>query len=228
MAFVQGKGGGQSGAATLTVTFIAGVTPGNTVWGIVTWDTAHSLSNVKLGGVLMNIKDNITDSTAGQGTASFILGNVSGAPTSVVATFSGATSFTDMVIIEESGCAALSDPTDVHVGQNQGSPGTGSNAVTSGNVTTTVSNDIIVGMTCATSATTICTAGTGFTRRTTDATEQGMTTENGVTQVSPGLVAATFTTATNTRFTTLILAIQPSGSGGSSPTPIETFVTNYW
>src|SRR5258706_8548808 len=148
MAFVQGASNGSSTTVTTFTVTLGAVGDGNTVWGVVTWDstTGNSISSVKIGGVSATLLDSVTDGGNTIITQTFILGNISGTPTDVVVLFTGTGSDScGCVAIEESGCAALANPTDVHVGALSSLAGTGANILTSGNVTTTVANAIIVG-----------------------------------------------------------------------------------
>src|SRR5258706_14181363 len=115
MSFVQGASAntGAASVASFTVT-LGGVATGNTVWGIVAVDHGNTVT-ASIGGVSFNLLDNITDGGNGTQFVDFILGNISGTPTLVTINLSpnarGAA-----VFIEESGCLAASNPTDVHTG----------------------------------------------------------------------------------------------------------------
>jgi hypothetical protein len=218
MAFVQGAHNSVSASsASLTATFGAGVTSGNTVWGIVAWNaTSGAPTSVTVGGVSATILDTVNDVGDAASASTFILGNISGSPTSVVANFSPNQAFISLVAIEESGCLAASNPTDVHTGRLQTSPGTGANIINSGNVTTTVASDIIVGAYCDAVGATTGTAGTSplaFTLRTIDNTAgEPVATEDGIVLVTPGVVASTFGQLVNDSALSFVIAIKPAAS----------------
>jgi hypothetical protein len=225
MSFVQGAHNSVSASsASLTATFGAGVTSGNTVWGIVAWNaTSGAPTSVTVGGVAATLLDTINDVADAASATTFILGNVSGAPTSVVANFSPNQAFISIVAIEESGCLAASNPTDVHTGRLQASPGTGADIINSGNVTTTVASDIIVGAYCDAVGSTVGTAGTtplAFTLRTTDAVAgEPVATEDGVVLVTPGTAAATFGQTANNSAISFVIAIKPTAAAGAIDVP---------
>jgi hypothetical protein len=218
MAFVQGAHNSVSASsASLTATFGSGVTSGNTVWGIVAWNaTSGAPTSVTVGGVSATILDTVSDVADAASASTFILGNISGSPTSVVANFSPNQAFISLVAIEESGCLAATNPTDVHTGRLQSSPGTGANIINSGNVTTTVANDIIVGAYCDAVGSTVGTAGTSplaFTLRTTEtALGEPVATEDGIVLVTPGTAASTFGQNANDSALSFVIAIKPSAS----------------
>jgi hypothetical protein len=231
MAFVQGAHNSVSASsASLTATFGAGVTSGNTVWGIVAWNaTSGAPTSVTVGGVSAAILDTVNDVANAASATTFILGNVSGAPTSVVANFSPNQAFITLIAIEESGCLAASNPVDVHVGHLQTSPGTGANIINSGNVTTTAANGIIVGAYCDSVGTSVGTAGTSplaFTLRTTDtAAGEPVATEDGVVLVTPGTAASTFGQSVNDTALSFVIAIKPTAAATSLPPGQQSFAT---
>jgi len=166
-----------------------------------------------LGGVSMTVMDALPVAGPNVESWSFILGNVSGAPTSLVFT-PGASGPLAAIAIEESGCAALANPTDVHTAQTQVVSVTGANSLTSGNVTTTVANDIIVGAamnTGGTGAPTVGTSPLAFTLRntTTFDTFAPVVTEDNVVLASPGTAAATFGTSATQTYNAYVIAIKP-------------------
>jgi hypothetical protein len=220
MAFVQGAHNSVSASsASLTATFGAG--SGNTIWGIVAWSGVGITPTVTVGGVATTVHPKVTDAGNAAEAATFILGNISGAPTSVVLNVSPNASFLSLIAIDESGCLAASNPTDVHTGQLQTTPGTGANIINSGNVTTTVANDIIVGAYCDTVGSSIGTGGTSplaFTLRTTDAVAgQPTATEDGVVLVTPGTAAATFGQTVNDSALVFVIAIKPAAAAAGNP-----------
>jgi len=223
MAFVQGSSNTAATATSLTVTFGAGVTGGNAVWGGVVADSNTVTITATIGGVAVNFLDTVLDNTNNNTCRTFILGNISGAPTTVVFSFDQ-TIDSAAICIEENGCLAASNPADVHTGQLQPTPGTGANVLTSGNVVTTVANDIIVGVTNNNGGTTVQTAGTSpnaFTLRDGTPLLLGalpMVAEDGVIKAATGSVAATFGITSNDPSTTFMIAIKPPAISGTAST----------
>lgn len=114
---------------------------------------------------------------------------------------------------------ATSSPLDASAMQSQSYPGTGTNAVTSGNITTTQNNDYLFGVTnnASNDGGFAPTAGTGYTLRAYD--ENGPQSEDAV-QSSAGSVAATFTSTDGgyASYLTGIMAFK-AANPGSAPTP---------
>jgi len=225
---------------------------GNTVAGTVSWSN--------LGAPATNVLNTITDNkgntypvvdTGGDPNAtqvscsSFLLGNVIGGPTTITATFSGSNPGAATIIWDEySGALTNVNPTDVHTKNAQHDPGTGSNAITSGNITTTIPGDLIYGAVCeTTNGSTAIAAGSSYTLRVSNEANAGLNSASSEDQVqtSAGSIAATFTDGTNgaTDDTiTFAIAIKPSNGIGApisigTPTNISggtassyTFTTN--
>ena len=138
-------------AATIAVSFPSVVTSGNTVAGFVTWgsDIATNLSTVTddKGNTYTIVRK--TNSTGGhnQSIASFYLQNIINSPQTLTATFSPAMAWRGIAVHEISGlCTTATTPScatplDQETGQAQTTPGTGTDLVTSGPVTTTKSGD---------------------------------------------------------------------------------------
>jgi hypothetical protein len=122
----------------------------------------------------------------------------------VTMTFNTSVAGAKMAIHDVSGITATT-PVDVHAIANQSAPGTGTNAVTSGSVTTGSSGDYIFGFTSDVSNNPTCTAGTGYTIR---ETGSSLCSEDQV-QSSAGAIAATFTQVSATdNFATAIVAFK--------------------
>src|SRR6266481_899678 len=141
---VQKAFNGQVGAlpgATLTVNISAGGT-GNLICGSVTYADGATLSNVKdNNGVTYNIVDTIHDVPNSTFLSTFYLPNISGAPTSLIATFSVAGgAFVNIQMQEWSGIATAT-PLDGHNMATAASAAT----VVSPNITTTAAGDLIYG-----------------------------------------------------------------------------------
>ncbi len=164
-------------------------------------------------GNTYTVVDNVNDATNVQRFCSFVLGNITNGPATITVG-STSKSFRTVTWEEISGVAALSDPRDGHGGQLQTAPGTSSNGVTSGSVTTTVNGDLIWGATCNSSDGTVPSVGSGFAAGTGDSDGAIIVTENR-TQTTAGAVAATFTAASNVHFITLVMALKAADGGGA-------------
>ena len=145
----------------------------------------------------------------------FIGQNIQGGPTTITVNYTNTgPSFPQVFWNEYSNVSGL----DGHTIQFQSSVGTGTDAVTSGNITTTVNSDTIAGFTInsffpggGTGGATVS-AGTGYTRRSTDAAagDWNTTTED-MTQASAGSVAGTFTVGTASgNWITAVVAVMQS------------------
>ncbi len=157
--FVQKNISADGGSGTtVTVTISAGAA-GNLICGSVTWADPQTLSNVKdNNGVTYNIVDNLDDAGDAKSMATFYLPNISGAPTSIIATFSASTTGTRIEVQEWSGVVTTT-PLDGHTIQQ-----TSGATVSSGNITTTVDGDLIYGSCDAAGGSdTTLTVGSGFT-----------------------------------------------------------------
>jgi len=228
MSFVQGASNVGGATNTLTVTFGAGVAAGNTVWGAVTADSSTVTISATIGGTAVTFLDTVVDGGNNETTRTFILGNISGAPTAVIFSFNQ-TLDVAAVAIEESGCLAAANPTDVHTGQLITGSGTGADALSSGSVTTTTANDIIVGACLDDSNGEAATAGTSplvFTLRNTALLLSALplVTEDDATQVSPGSVSATFGTTGSHTFSVFVIAIKPAVASSAAQASRSLFV----
>lgn len=138
----------------------------------------------------VNVTDGATFSLA-----TFYFANSAAGADTVTVTFAGAVTYASLQCAEYSG-VATSSPLDQFTSNNQTTPGTGSNAITSGNVTTTTNGQLIVGWTTAfTVGAGTVSAGTGYTGRT---NVFGDTIFEDQVQASAGVIAATFTTTSAT------------------------------
>ena len=162
IAFVQQavSADANGSVASVSVTITAGTT-GNLICGMVTFANTQTLTSVKdNNGVTYNIVDTINDTANGQSAASFYKENISGAPTSIIATFSAADTFTRIEVQEWSGIATVS-PLDGHNGQADAST-----PLTTATFTTTADGNLIYGAVVNDGASgSTFSAGSGFTLR---------------------------------------------------------------
>lgn len=178
---------------TITQAFGSNVTAGSLL-------TCHIYANHGISSVADSLTQTFTSAVTVTDGATFSLAtfyfpnSAAGADT-VTVTFAGAVTYASLQCAEYSGVAAVS-PLDQSTSNNQTTPGTGSNAITSGNVTTTTNGQLIVGWTTAfTVGVGTVSAGTGYTGRT---NVFGDTIFEDQVQSSAGAIAATFTTTSAT------------------------------
>jgi hypothetical protein len=125
---------------TIVCSFAAPVSIGGFVWGIADYASGPALTSVT------DDQGNVYNTTVGPtGSNIFWLGHITNAPTTITINLAGASIFRSMAMQEWSGVAAVADPSDGSIAVDQTTPGTGSDAVTTGNITTTFNNDLILG-----------------------------------------------------------------------------------
>ncbi len=157
----------------------------------------------------VNVTDGATFSIA-----TFYFPNTTGGADTVTVTFAGAVTYASLQCAEYSG-VATSSPLDQATSNSQTDPGTASNAVTSGNVTTTTNGQLIVGWSTAlVVGTETITAGTGFTGRT---NVFGDTLHEDQVQSTAGVIAATFTNSLSTADNITIITTFKAQVTGSAP-----------
>ena len=158
--------GDSANSATLAVTFGSAITSGDAVTCIGAMDNAGTPTISTATDDKSNTYNQqaiIRDTTNGQAAFAISLGNITNGPITITVTLGTGQSARSMVCDEWnwSGGATAADPRDVPTGQVQASPGTGTDGVTSGDTTTTVNGDLLVGLTMGYTAT--VSSGTGFT-----------------------------------------------------------------
>lgn len=223
IAHVQNKVSATANAnSTQAITWASNTTSGNTIVCTVVW--ADPVNRVLTG---------ITDSQSNTYTLSAFTRQVGGVvdvaiayatnitggttPT-VTASFSGSSSFGRHLQCGEFSGLATASVLDQAAGQAQDNPGTGANAVSSGNITTTQADELIVAITCCFATTPPGTAGTSFTMFSAITTEDANTEYRIVS--STGTYAGTFTAdgATDdfaTRVASFKMAVTASGCRGA-------------
>jgi hypothetical protein len=201
-----------AGSSAPTVVFASNITAGNCVaLYILLSDTTTTISSVttNFGGTsaIKNANTTLVGGTK-RGNLGYIY-NTSGSGATVTTNLSASVNAT-IYGMELSGCST-SDPYDGSSLDNQASVGTGTDAVTTSAITTTVASDRIFGQTFA-SASIAVNAGTGYTIA--HSGSNGDPNEYQI-QSSAGSIAATFTSTTGINdFQTGILALKPTGGGG--------------
>jgi hypothetical protein len=151
--FVQGKFAFTDGSssAAQAVTFASNVTAGNLICGFVKFATAGSVFNgiTDSLGNTYNIVDSITNGDSGANTfKTFYARNIAGGACTVSLNFTGSTGvYPRIMALEYSGLDTSASVLNAHAALNQDSVGNGTNAVSSGALTTTANNCMIVGFT---------------------------------------------------------------------------------
>jgi len=167
--YVQTTSGNIGGCTTCALTAFSGaVGVGNAVVGVLFWNnsTPQNVTSVTDDkGNTYTLGPQLTDAPHTFRGQTFWRGNITNGPTTITATFSGPNGGFLAKADEYSGAAALTDPSDGNTGQLQAGPAIGADTITSGNITTTTTNDLIWGATAMSGSQTIATVGTGFTGR---------------------------------------------------------------
>lgn len=204
-AWIQGKANFTSSGTSYGLAYSSNVTAGSLLLTCINADAGISSVTDTLGNTYA-AATNLTDGSTYALAMFYTISASSGANT-VTANFTGSVGYAHHILGEWSGVAS-SSPLDQSTGQVQAAPGTGSNAVTSGNITTTVNGDLLVG--CSNSDPYVSgqlTAGTGFTIRQLLFGDHPM--EDSV-QATAGTTAATFTSSqAASNYTTLVGAFKP-------------------
>lgn len=208
---VQGASNTASVSATsISATFGATVGNGNAVI-VYVWFSNGGTTTIS------DDKSNsytLVDTNSVVSVRSFYLTNITNAPITVTVTFgttqTGSNTVASIMIDEFSGIAT-SSPLDGHTINRVTFPGTGTDAVTSGSITTTTNGDLIWGAVIdELSITNAAAAGTGFTLGTQNAAgTNGRGATEYLIQGTAGSIAATFT--------------QTASSGGRPSTDVIAF-----
>lgn len=199
--YVQGNTNlnGSALTASASVTLTNPVGAGNMVVislgavGLLSTDTVTFTDNLS-NTYTVTFATPIVNTTAGYGVAAAYLSNIPSGPITFTATISNARTFLSVVADEWSGITPTS-PLDVAgAGQAQNAAGTGTDAITSGSITTVTNGDLIYGFSVSINSFGLF-VGTGFTLHQNVAST--FYTE-GLLQTTAGLVAATFTSGNAT------------------------------
>jgi hypothetical protein len=229
MSFVQGAHGGASGAsASIACTFVSAISAAGHVEGYVTWgtDTLTDLTSVTDDkGNTCTIVDKVASGGIGQSFASFYREGINDGPVTFTANFVGTPSFRAICAAEQSGLATSSS-SDGHAMQIQNAPGTGTDAITSGNGTTTVAGDTVTGGVLNIDSTAgSLVAGSNFNLRASES-DTGSTCDLKAEDMvfgGSGSVAAVFTDSVRgglDHFFVGMTAFQAAGGGGATFPPV--------
>jgi hypothetical protein len=184
---------------TLALSLGGAVGSGHTVTGLVSYGlgsvapTVSSITDDKSNTYTL-VDNAIKAGATNTWGTSFFLQNITNGPTTITANFSQGVRFNRMLLDEYSGVAA-SSPLDGHTAQNQNTPGTGANVVTSGNFTTASNGDLIIGSTVYLATNSAVTAGTSplsYTLRTGDLNGCALESEDANQTTASASTAATF------------------------------------
>jgi hypothetical protein len=211
------KENGATSATTVFVTLASAVASSSLVFVSVGWastagDTITQIKDDQNN--TYNLVDLIRNTTNGYSWQTAYLDGVSNAPITITATLSISRTFATIVVGEYTGgLGGVS--IDGHAINNQASPATTANAVTSGTFTPVTNNCLIYGTTVDAVSRGAASAGTNFTARLLNQSTS-YTTEDRTLAVAAA-TSATFTngTATSTAYLTGGIAIKPSTGAAS-------------
>jgi len=237
-AFVQANTSEAAGTQnTIAATFGSNTTSGNAIVACVSWDNAGSetISSIAISSgsaSFTNIGTKFADFNQQNGQMAYALNITGGTTPTITVTFTDSQCCHQLGIMEISGLLT-SGALDQTNRQEQASPGTGTDAVTSPSVTTTTNGQFIFGcMINSAGGTPTLTQGTNYSL--------GSTVGNDMlieyrTQASAGSIAATFTRSVNGRSQAHIstwIAAAAASDPGFSPVFISqaAFANphNYW
>lgn len=224
-AFVQGDWDQSSGSST-THQYASGMTVsnGNAIVIAVRWNSGTITSTVadNLGNTYNSCHGPTNNNDNDLRLQIFVAHNITGGGSyTPTVTFSSAVTERAMAFHEVSGVATASPCDGAGASQAQDSPGTGANAISSGNATTTTNGAYIFGavVTDGSIGAADTVAGTGFTIRPNTTTSccgsNTIATESQV-QVASGNIAATFTHSSggDTGWITSVVALKDAAAGG--------------
>jgi hypothetical protein len=202
---------GNSGASSIPVSLSSNSPINDVIACYVFWIdpsiTLTSVTDSKSNSYTVLTGDN---QTSGNFHTAQALAQVTSAGTlTITGNFSGTVASSVKIGCADIENAATSSIIDQHVANTQSSPGTGTNAVTTGNITTAVSGDYLFvwNVDCNGNVATIS-AGTGYTIRNGGTNNQAIEDQ---VQASAGIIAGTFTYSSGGADTAMtgIIAIKP-------------------
>lgn len=223
MAFARVQGNsfnGTVGATTAPVTLAGTVGSGNGVKGGVSWANGAGITLTSVTddkGNSYALETEKLDTAEGQKSCAFSRDNITNAPITITANFSGSAGFRKIIVDEFSGgSTASTDERDgtAHGGQYQSSPGTGTDGITSGTFTTGANGSLLYGVCFGAPATTLASNGTSFSTGTQNNTDYAGQSEYRVQATAGAGTAATFTQASNIGRMTFLIATKAPAAGG--------------
>lgn len=212
IAYVQSANGQAFSGTTVAATFGSNVTAGNLI--VITL-----YANKGLTSIADTLTHTYSTATANTDGSTYVFGcyyvaNISGGANTVTATLTAAHTFALMTVQEYSG-AATSSPLDQATFAFQATPGTGANAITTGNVTTTTDGQLIFGAAGSTEANTATvSAGTNYTIRQNPLSDNP--SEDRI-QTTAAATAVTFTTTDTTASYHSLVATFKAAAAAATP-----------
>lgn len=202
---IDAKGAGGNLATYTTAAFTTSA--GDTLMGWVQWeDPTATLDSVTDGTNTYTLLHNPTTGDGSARSAMFYCLSVASGSPAVSANLSAA-AFGQVIVHQARGVVAF-DKSALAV---QIFPGTGTDAVSSGSVTTTTNGQYIFGASAKCQASgNVLTAGTGFTQRIQQNNSGAASLSESQIQTSAGSIAATFTTSSDGPYMTGIMTFSPT------------------
>lgn len=220
-AFRQSKSSVAGGAGTqVTLTFDSNILANSVIaLAITALNSSRTISSVtdSLGNTYTYAGDNPNSGDNNNQMWNYYAEGVSAGACTITVTFDANDDLRRIYAHEITGCAT-SGALGQHAGQAQATPGTGTDAISSGSVTTTTNGEYIFGCTNANNTQTY-TKGTGFTSLREDNTV-GATED--LVQSSAGSIAATFTGSGGWKCQTVIMTFKEAASGSSATPAVGT------
>lgn len=219
---LQTAAAGNGGTIAQATTTVAG----SSLDVYVTWDNGAgsiTLSSVSDGSSVFTLRDTIVDTVNTQSIAHYTADSVAAGARTVTATFSAVTDFRG-IWVKEIGATAGYDSPNGHAGQNQQTPTTAANAVSSGATgTLSAATSLLSALSLDVLGNVGPTAGTGFTAGATGWNFGGSNAATSESFQVTGTAAqtATFTAAANDSHLTLVAIFKavpaaPTGSGAAT------------
>lgn len=201
----------------LSATLGAPVSPGALVCGHITCGNSSDFASVvdDKSNTYTLVTTGGNDTTNGQRAAMFYRENVTNGPTVFTLTFVGGLSanYLAITVDEFSGAATSGAATGTPALNVQNSPGTGANTITAPSITPSESGCLIYASTQNDGASTLASAGSGFTSATANST--AACRSEFLTHTS-GAITATFGIAANESHITGVMAFRPAAGGGAA------------
>lgn len=220
IAYVQSAGTTGSGTS-MSVAYPSNVSTGSLLITALSVGSGVSSVTDSLGQSETTLAGEITDGSTFCIRVSYYVNSAAGADT-ITVNFTGSAGFGSVAIHEYSGVATAS-ALDKTTTNNQVNPGTGTDAITTGSVTTTTDGQLIFGFAAQYDSVASTTAGgTGYTER---QDPFGDTPTEDRIQTSAGAIAATFTAGNASQdFFSWIATFKAAVAASGAPTRTLTGV----
>ena len=214
-AFVQENSALDDAAATTIAVTLTGVASGSLIVVFVGHSSSGSTTGVNDGSAYTQAGSQATDVINSQASdAWYFINHASGNPT-ITATFSSSIQYRRIRVAEYSGIATTG-AFDAANQNYQANPGTGTDAIVSGNITTAEVDELIVSWTQNTGdGSTVASPGTGFTGRGTGVYQDRLEDKH---QATTGTTNGTFTQGVDIARTTHVVAFKQVAGGAATNT----------